>query len=478
MNIVFIVSDEHSGSAIHSSGDKYAVTPNLDRMAEKGTTFTSAYSSCPVCVPARASLFTGDYVCNLGTWDNSTPYDGKILGMAEHFRKFGIPYYQIGKTHFHCDGEYSFAGGDNLGLLSKPDLGCYYRDNKAERIGAENRFTEVGISDGSERFDDKVLKSTLKWLDEHKDDKSPWILGVGLIEPHFPFNIRKEDWDYFENLFKNVPLANEMLPPFTSLNSSYESLRRYFKAHLADEEVTKKIRIGYYAAIKELDEKIGKILDKIEECGLGEDTLIIYTSDHGEQLGYHGLWWKCTMFDQSARIPMIFTLPESLKRKFNDEPVSLVDIFPTLCDAMGVPKPENIDGETFYPLLEGKEMKGRRDFAFSEFNAHGLPGGMYMIRWKNYKYVFFTEDPPQLFDMDKDPMENINLLENNPGKEILDVEKECRKRLYSVCDPFEVTERSKAFQKRMKKELGLPDEYTIARGGAFVPHPEYKEIRK
>lgn len=477
MNVLFIVSDEHSGSAIHSSGDKDAVTPNLDKLAEKGTTFTSAYSSCPVCVPARASLFTGDYVCRLGTWDNSTPYDGKILGMAEHFKNNGIPYYQIGKTHFHIDGEYHFASGDNLGLLSKPDLGCYYRDNKAERIGAENRFKEVGISDGAERFDDKVLKSTLSFLTEHKDDKSPWILGVGLIEPHFPFNIKKENWDYFESYFKEVPLPKEVLPPYTSLNSSYESLRRYFKADLATEDVIKRIRIGYYAAIKELDEKIGLILDKLEELNLDKDTIVIYTSDHGEQLGFHGLWWKCTMFDQSARIPLIVSLPKALKEKENSEPISLVDIFPTLCDALNVDKIENIDGETFWPLVNGEKMKTRRDFAFSEFNAHGLPGGIYMIRWKNYKYVFFTEDPPQLFDMGKDPLENNNLL-LNPNDEILEVQKECEKRLFSVCDPFEVTKRSKEFQKKMKKALELPDEYVIARGGAFVPHPDYSGFKK
>ena len=476
MNIISIMSDEHSGSAIFSSGDRYAVSPALDRMAGHGVTFSNAYTSCPLCVPARASWFTGQYVCRLGTWDNSTPYDGKVLGIAEHMEKNGIPVYQIGKTHFHCDGEYHFAGGDNLGLLRIPYLGCYYRDDHVVRIGAEKRFQEIGISDGTERFDDKVLKSTLSWLDEHKDAQEPWVLQVGFIEPHFPFHVRQENWDYFEKLFGDEELPKEMLPPYTSLNDSLLSLRRYFFGEMATEEIIRKVRIGYYAAIKELDEKIGVILDKVSQLGLDDDTMIVYTSDHGEQLGYHGLWWKCCMFEQSARIPMIVSFPNCGKRVV-PEPVSLVDLFPTICDAMGVPLPEHIDGQSFWPLVQGKDAGDRRDFAFSEFNAHGLPGGMFMIRWKNYKYVFYTEDAPQLFDLEADPLENHDLVqEQGDVPEVQAVLDECWKRLSSVCDPFEVTSRAKAFQKEMKRKLELPDEYLIGRGGAFVPHPDYAGV--
>lgn len=477
MNVIFIMSDEHSGSAIHASGDKYAVTPNLDRLIENGTNFTNAYTTCPVCAPARASWFTGMYVSKLGTWDNSTPYDGKIEGIAEYMQKYDVPVHHIGKTHFHVDGEYHFASSSNLGLLSIPDLGCYYRDQNVARIGAEKRYQEIGISNGEKRFDDKVLESTLSWLDEHKDDNKPWVLNVGFIEPHFPFNIQQDNWDYFENLFKDVPLEKEMVPPFTSLNSSLEELRKYFKCDLATEEVTKKIRIGYYASIKELDDKIGVIIHKLEEQGKLDDTAIIYTSDHGEQLGFHGLWWKCTMFEQSARIPMILSIPNT-KAGVVDSPVSLTDVFPTLADMMNVPRPENIDGESFYQMIT-KENSDHRDFAFSEFNAHGLRGGIYMIRWNKYKYVFYTEDEPQLFDMFNDPMENHNLYglrEENP--EIKNAIDECHKRLLLSCDPYEVTKTSLEFQSKMKKKLELPEEYSIGRGGSFVPHPDYPGIKR
>lgn len=476
MNIVFIMSDEHSGSAIYSSGDRSAVTPAIDWLAEHGMTFSQAYTPCPLCVPARASWFTGRYVCRLGTWDNSTPYDGKVLGIAEHLASYGIPVHQIGKTHFHCDGEYHFAGADNLGLLKTPDLGCYYRDDHVVRIGAEKRFEEVGIGDGSQRFDDRVLESTLQWLDEHRQAAVPWVLQVGFIEPHFPFQVRQENWDYFETLFESQELPREVLPPYTSLNDSLRSLRHYFFGEMATEDIMRKIRIGYYAAIKELDEKIGRILNKLEQLGMLNDTMIVYTSDHGEQLGYHGLWWKCCMFEQSARIPMIVALPKA-RRSAVAEPVSLTDVFPTFCDALNIPLPEHIDGQSFWPLLVGGPDTSRRDFAFSEFNAHGIPGGMFMIRWKQYKYVFFTDDDPQLFNLDEDPFENHDLIQDRSSSFfVAEIVEACHERLLSVCDPFEVTDRAKAFQQRMKHELGLPDEYVIGRGGPFVPHPDYLEI--
>lgn len=473
MNIVYIMSDEHSGSAVFSSGDKNVVSPAIDRIAADGVTFSNAYTSCPLCVPARASGFTGQYVCRLGTWDNSTPYDGNVLGLAEHLGKNGVPFYQIGKTHFHCDGEFHFAGADNLGLLQVPDLGCYYRDDHVVRIGAEKRFQDISISDGTERFDDKVLKSALSWLEGHQKDAEPWVLGIGFIEPHFPFHIRQENWDYFETLFAKQELPAETLPPYTSLNDSLESLRHYFYGEMATEEIIRKVRIGYYAAIKELDEKIGSILDKLDTLGLAKDTMVVYTSDHGEQLGYHGLWWKCCMFEQSARIPLIVSLPGSPKAVATD-PVSLVDIFPTICDAMHVPLPKPLDGQSVWPLLTNGGNAGRRDFAFSEYNAHGMSGGMFMIRWKKYKYVFYTTEAPQLFDLEKDPKENHDLVKDAGDTQMVrTVLAECRKRLESICDPFEVTARAKAFQKTMKHELGLPDSYCIGRGGAFVPHPEY-----
>ncbi len=470
MKILTIISDEHSYQAMHFSGSRYAVTPNFDKLASRSVVFDNAYTPCPVCAPARASWFTGQYVNRIGTWDNSTPFDGTVPCISSWLAGHGVPVCYFGKTHFHYQGSYGFTESDMLGFLESPDLGCYYRDSGKGRIGAEKRFEKIGIKE-KESFDDRVVEKVLSWLDENKDRKDDWVLNVGLLKPHFPFYVKKENWDYFEKLITSLPEG--VLPPYTSLNEPLEFLRRYFKADLATEEIIRKVFIGYFASIKELDDQIGQILQKLEDCGLRDDVVVIYTSDHGEQLGYHGLWWKCTMFEQSARIPLMIS-HESFVPKIVHAPVSLVDLFPTLCDLMGVPVYEKVDGHSLLELLvHGVDFK-RPDFAFSEYHAHGMPEGMFMIRWKNYKYVYFTNYEPQLFNLAEDPAENHDLVkEKGHVPQVDQLLEEGHSRLLSVCDPYNVSDRAKDFQARMKRRLGLDDDYTLERSWGFVPRPEY-----
>ena len=469
MNIVTIISDEHSYQAMANSGNPYAETPNLDRLAKVSADFVNAYTSCPVCAPARASWFTGQFVCNLGTWDNSTPYDGRVYGIGSWMKKNGIPVYHIGKTHFHPDGDYGFAEVVSPGYLESPDLGCYYRDSNVRRLGAEKRYQRIGIKT-KPSHDDELVAASLDWIDRNAERKDSWVLNIGLLDPHFPFYVTQEHWDHFEKKVGDK-LPSGVLPPFTSLNKPLESLRKYFAAELATEEITRRAFIGYYAALKELDDHIGQILDKLEEKGLMDDTVVIYTSDHGEQLGYHGMWWKCCMFEQSARIPLMIYHPDFQPKRI-ENPVSIADIFPTMCSIEGISVPPDCDGETLYDFLAHGESAEHRDFAFSEYNAHGVSGGMYMIRWRNYKYVYYTDADPQLFDLSEDPDEDHDISSVPEYSSILE---ECHKRLLGICNPREVTERSKEFQRRMKEKLGLPDSYTLERSVGYVPHPEYRK---
>jgi Arylsulfatase A and related enzymes len=202
--------------------------------------------------------------------------------------------------------------------------------------------------------------------------------------------------------------------------------------------------------------------------------MVIYTSDHGEQLGYHGMWWKCTMFEESARIPMIVYHP-NLEHKDIDNPVDLVDLFPTMCDVFSVEKPTPLDGHSLLPLMRDGKDDERPDFAFSEYNAHGIDEGMFMIRWDKYKYVYFTGGyTPQLFDLEKDPCEDHDLaIEKPDDTEVKRALAEGHRRLYSVCNPEETTKRALDFQERERVKLGLPDEYTLERSFGAVPHPEY-----
>lgn len=461
------MSDEHSYQMMQFVDHSILKTPNLDRLAAESVVFDNCYTPCPVCAPARGSFISGRYVNRIGTWDNSTPYDGTVKGLSHYLTENGTQYICIGKTHYHHEGDYGFTHQEYAGYMHRPDIGCFFRDRKTGRVGAEKRFEKIGLKT-EESYDDRVLQASLNWLDEHSQEKD-WMLYVGFLDPHFPFYVKKENWDYFEARITEVP--KELKPPFTSLNEHLNWLRTYFKCKDVPEETVRKLLIGYHCAIAELDERIGILLDKIDELGLKDNTIFCYTSDHGEQLGYHGLWWKCTMFEQSAHVPMIVRVPGESPKRIS-APINIVDWFPTVCEYKGLPIPEGLDGQSLKGFIECGREERHADFAFSEYNAHGVPSGMFMIRWNKYKYIYYCYEKPQLFDLEADPGENHSLLDETVvTSEAMIAAEECHKRLLSVCNPYEVDRRAREFQKRTKDALGIV-EYNTDMGACPVPHPE------
>lgn len=480
MNVIAVMSDEHSYNMMQFLKPGLLRTPNLDRLAAQSTVFTNCYTPCPVCAPARAAFITGRYVNRLGTWDNSTPYDGTVPGLPKLLKEHGRRFACIGKTHFHHLGDYDFTWAEECGYMRKPDIGSFFRDRKIGRLGAEKRFERIGIRpDDEEKFDDRVLQKSLAWLEAHGAEED-WVLYVGFLDPHFPFCVKQRHWDYYAEKIKSVPQA--LRPPFSSLNEPLDWLRTYFKCHEVPEETVLKLLIGYCCAIEELDERMGRLLAKLDELGLTDKTAFLYTSDHGEQMGYHGLWWKCTMFEESVHVPLLVRVP-GIRPQRLAAPVNLVDIFPTICAWQGVPVPADVDGHSLLPLLEQGEDRMRPDFAFSEYHAHGMPRGMFMIRFRQYKYVYYCTGDEQLFDLAKDPGEDRDLLAGvrfSPEGDVLPggglsetlqaVRLACRERLYRVCDPHEVDLRAREYQARLREVLGI-GAYSSEKGER-VPFPE------
>ncbi|EJW94930.1 choline sulfatase protein, partial [gut metagenome] len=220
------------------------------------------------------------------------------------------------------------------------------------------RFEKIGLK-SEESHDDRVLQASLDWLDTHSHEKD-WMLYVGFLDPHFPFYVKKENWDYFAEHITEVPEA--LKPPFTSLNKPLSWLRTYFKCEDVPEETVRKLLIGYHCAIAELDERIGILLDKIDDLDLKDHTVFCYTSDHGEQLGYHGLWWKCTMFEQSAHVPLIVRVPGANPKRIS-APVNIIDWFPTVCEFKNIPIPKGLDGQSLKGFIECGHEERHVDFA-------------------------------------------------------------------------------------------------------------------
>ncbi len=454
MNILMIMSDEHSYQTMGCSGHPIVKTPALDRLASEGVNFTNCYTPCPLCVPARASAFTGYFVNQLGTWDNATPYDGRVKGLFEQVTEEGYPFTGVGKFHFHPKGTFPGLQDHGLGEYdTRPDLSGLFRQCDIPRPTGKKRFEQIKPRE-SESIDDKALNFVLDWLDKKERNSPPWVLYVGFNQPHFPFYYQQKYWDYYDQLVVNISQVAQ--PPFDELNEPLKMLRRHFNGDQVDPETIRKAHVGYYSLIGELDQHVGQILDILDKRGLAEDTLVIYTSDHGEQLGHHGLWWKCCMYEESAHIPFLVKGPGLPAGKQINNPISLTDLFPTVCDCLRIPILEGLQGVSLMPLINGNIGSYPRDFAFSEYHAHGMPTGMFMIRWQQWKYVHYVGFEGQLFNLQEDPEEMNNLVPAaNQYPQIQTAIAECQERLYSICDPEEVNRRAFEFQAKMLKTSGL-----------------------
>ncbi|WP_165452825.1 sulfatase-like hydrolase/transferase [Paenibacillus thalictri] len=478
MNVLVIMSDEHSHQAMGCSGHGIVKTPNLDKLAREGVMFNQCYTNSPLCTPARASFFTGRYVHEMGTWDNATPYDGKMEGISHRLHEHGLAMTSFGKLDFHPEGRYPGLDAPRPKHRSQVDAGAFFRSSNQPRPKVEERFKKIKVRQG-DSYDDGVRDEAIEWLKGKKPGDESWMLYVGFLHPHFPFLTKQRHWDDYNERVKDIPEAAK--PPFASLNEPLKSLRTHFGGESVDEETIRKSHVGYYSLIAEMDENIGQLLTVLEEQGLKEDTLIIYTSDHGEQLGNHGLWFKCCMFEESARIPLIMRGPGVRQGAVEETLVSLVDIYPTVCEALRVPVPEHIKGRSLLGIAKGRQDTGREDYVFSEYHAHGMPVGMYMIRYRHYKYVYFTGGyKPQLFDLEADPREMHDLNRNDSvSDEVQAIIGQCHSRLLDVCDPEAVDTRAQAFQEQTRISLGISsytqaDPASVGGGEKLpVPFPEY-----
>lgn len=448
MNVIVIISDEHSYSAMGNSGHNLIKTPNLDKMAKLGTSFNNCYTPGPICVPARASLVTGQYTNCLGTWDNGTPYAGDGYDVFKHCKANDVDCTYIGRLDMHGNGEYNGLKGNYYAMRTSPDIGGLFRQSNIPRPNAIDRFDD-GIFEKTDLHPDTKYTNIAVDFINNQTDSKPFVMFLGYAHPHFPFGYKKEYWDYYNPLVKKAP--DIALPPFDELNGPLKELRNHFSGDYPNEELIRQCHVGYYSLITEMDDNIGKVIKAVEDNGLLEDTLIIYTSDHGEQLGHHGLWWKCCMYENSVHVPLIMYGGKTRIDAKTDKTASLVDIFPTICEATGISIPDTVQGESLLPAAYNNQYSQCRDFLFSEYHGHGMPVGMFMIKYKHYKYVYYSKTDEQLFDLEADPDEMDNLLSSSITEEISQILLGCKIRLNYICDPDEVSDR--ALSEQAKRAL-------------------------
>ena len=419
-DILVIMVDQLNGTLFPDGPAPWLHTPHLDRIAERSARFANAYSSSPLCAPARASFMSGCLPSRTGVYDNAAEFPSGVPSFAHHLRRAGYRTCLSGKMHF--------VGPDQLhGFEERRTTDVYPADfgwtpdyaKPGERIDwwyhNLGSVTGAGVAEITNQmeFDDEVAFHARQWLHqrarENDDpDRRPWCLTVSFTHPHDPYVARRHLWDLYEGCEHLLPEVGPL--PWDELDPHSRRLMESFDyEHFAitDEDVMRSRR-AYFANISYLDAKIGEICRVLEETRQADDTVVVFTADHGDMLGSHGLWFKMSFREGSCRVPVMVAAPGLAAGRI-DDPVSLLDVAPTLCELAGVDTgavAPFVDGESLVPIAGGAP---RSRAVPSEYAAEGSVAPMVMLREGTHKLNLCEADPPELYDLAADPHELTNV---------------------------------------------------------------------
>jgi choline-sulfatase len=439
-NLLVIMSDEHNPKMLGCAGHPIVKTPHLDRLAASGVRFSSAYCTSPVCIPARASFAVGKYIHQIGYADNADAYDGKIPSWHHKLRDRGHQVVSIGKLHFRETGEDHGFSEEIIPMHiieGKGDLMGLVRSDLPVRKGAYKMANMAGPGESQYTFYDREIAARAQvWLREEakKHHEKPWVLFVSFVAPHFPLTAPPEF--FYRYYDQDLPLpklyAREERPghPYLVDYRSSFNYDDYF-----DSAKLKKALAGYYGLCSFLDHNVGLVLNALTESGLAGDTQVVYTSDHGDNLGARGMWGKSTMFEEAAGVPLIIAGPNIPRAEVIDTPASHVDVYPFILEATGEADPslmEGFPGVSLNALAQGERPERN---VLVEYHGMGSATGAFMIRHQQYKYVYYVDYPPQLFNLETDP-EELHDLAADPRHAV--VLADCHARLVAMCDPVAV----------------------------------------
>lgn len=471
-NLLFILSDEHNKRVLGCEGHPMIRTPNLDALAARGTRFTSAYTNCPICVPARASFATGRYVHEVRCWDNAIAYTGQAASWGHRLMEQGHHAASIGKLHYKESKPE--ANGFNEEILplhivnGVGDLLGLIRDELPRRPGSARLGPEAGRGESEyTKYDRDIADETVKWLSNQapKYKAKPWALYVGFVSPHFPLIAPAQFYDLYPE--GRVPWPDMYGPAERPRHPFIDAMRKCLCFDEPfDEPMVRRAIAAYFGLTSFLDDNIGKILRALEETGLAQDTRIVYSSDHGDNLGTRGLWGKSTMYEESAGIPMIMAGPDVPAGKVCDTPVTLADGFPTFIHALGArpdPRDKDLPGASLLDIANGSVPKRT---VLSEYHAAGAITGSYMIRHGKYKYVHYVGMAPMLFDLRADPHERSDLGRSPAFKAVC---VECETQLRKVVDPEAADRLARADQQAHIEKNGGKE--AILKKGTFRYSP-------
>ncbi len=419
-NVLMIMADQLTPFALGAYGNRIVKSPNIDRLAAEGVIFDAAYCNNPLCAPSRFSMLSGRLGSAIAAYDNASYFPSNQPTFAHYLRAGGYRTSLIGKMHFvGADQTHGFEDRRTTDIYPA-DFGWTANWDKAdERIDwwfhNLSSVTEAGIAEATNQldFDDDVgfqAERKLRELARGGDDR-PFFLCASFTHPHDPYVTRRQYWDLYEGVDIDLPKVAELAED----QQDPHSKRLLEVVDRANFDVTeadiKRARRAYYGNVSYVDAWVGRLLQTLNACGMADDTIVVFTGDHGDMLGERGLWYKMSFFEGSIRVPLIVHAPTRFASRRVANNVSLLDLAPTLMALTGS-RPDgyrpNLDGRDLVPLIEGAG-RDDPDEAIGEFFGEGAVAPMVMIRRGRYKYVACPVDPPQLFDLETDPDELSNL---------------------------------------------------------------------
>ena len=506
-NLLIIMSDEHNPKVMGCAGHPDIHTPNLDALATRGTRFTRAYCSSPICVPARAAMMTGRPVYETGYWDNVDAWDGKAQGWSHRLREAGHEVSSIGKLHFRGwkGDDYGFSE-TLLPMHIHEGRGMtrmLFRNPPLPNNGSGGGMLNSAMAGHSEynRYDENIIARAKDWLSARSGRPAaqrakPWVLMVSMVAPHFPLTVPQPYFSMYES--RPLPMPKEYvfgihdrMHPFIQ---EYARQSKYNLAFKSAADVRRALS-GYYGLVSFLDHQLGELVQTLEATGLSGNTRIVYLSDHGDNTGARGLWGKSTMYEESAGIPLILVGDGVPRGQVVSEPASHLDLYASVLDAVGLLGRPNIDephlgthSVSWFEMAEhgsdssaeagqnscermGERIGGR--MVLSEYHTVGSRSALFMLTDRRHKYIHYCGLPPQLFDLQKDPEELLDLL----SQPVVDAATASTARRFNEAllarmDPDEVDRRAKARQAELIELFGGIEAIETNTGaGGFTPVP-------
>ncbi len=418
-NILLIQADQLKPQMLPAYGGP-AAAAHLDRLCAEGVVFENAYCNFPLCAPSRFSMLAGMLPSRVRAFDNAAEFAAATPTMAHYLRLAGYRTALAGKQHF-VGPDMLHGFHERLVPELYPTDFHWTPDWDETRMASNNDSSGVirsGISERSMQMDhdEAVRARSVAWLHEAAG-RQPFFLAVSFTHPHEPYFARREHWERYRH--EDIPMPATPLPP--EPERDLHSRRMLAHHGLLEGDITdahvRTARHAYLANCSWLDDMAGTLLEALETAGAADDTVVIVTSDHGDMLGERGLWFKKHFFDHAARVPLILHDPRRFAAARRPEPVSLVDLLPTLCDLAGIdladraPRPP--DGASLLPLCEDMAAVGDRP-VFAEMTSEGVPSPMFMVRRGRFKLMTGGGAPDLLFDLEADP-EELHDLAADPG---------------------------------------------------------------